>query len=47
MEKKEYASPEFMISKIHFYDVLSNSVLNPHDPQNPIEIGDPGDDEDF
>ena len=48
MEKKEYVSPEFVVSKIFLNDdVLSNSPINPHDPQIPVETGDPGDDDGF
>ena len=42
MNKKEYISPELELIKLHTMDILANSPIIPHDPENPVVSGDKG-----
>lgn len=47
MNKKEYISPEIETIQYRLNDILANSPLDPHEPQDPVVSGDDGGDFDF
>ena len=47
MNKKKYISPEIVIIEYRLLDILANSPIDPHEPQDPVVSGDKGGDLDF